>query len=269
MRCIAFRVWPMVLLLVATVACAQDPKPKASKKAAAPKDEPKLTKAQEEYKALVKDYQTERNEFQKALSEAKTDEEKAKVREEKQPNVKEFADKFLEIADQHPSDPGAVDCLIWVTNFARGTDQANKSMDLLLSEHLDDPRAIRMMGNLTRMPDGEKKLKKIIKENASNKDVQGAATYFLGELYFDKAENGDESAGAQAEKLFDEFIEKFSKEKMSSAFVSKAKGNLKEIRTLGVGKEAPEIEAEDIEGEKFKLSEYRGKVVLLDFWGDW
>ena len=38
---------------------------------------------------------------------------------------------------------------------------------------------------------------------------------------------------------------------------------------LNVGNEAPEIEAEDLDGETFKLSDYRGKVVLLDFWGNW
>jgi hypothetical protein len=36
-----------------------------------------------------------------------------------------------------------------------------------------------------------------------------------------------------------------------------------------VGQPAPEIEAEDLDGKKFKLSDYRGKVVLLDFWGHW
>ena len=32
---------------------------------------------------------------------------------------------------------------------------------------------------------------------------------------------------------------------------------------------APEIEGEDIDGVPFKLSDYRGKVVVLDFWGNW
>jgi len=36
-----------------------------------------------------------------------------------------------------------------------------------------------------------------------------------------------------------------------------------------VGQAAPEIESEDLDGQKFKLSDYRGKVVLLDFWGHW
>ena len=35
------------------------------------------------------------------------------------------------------------------------------------------------------------------------------------------------------------------------------------------GKTAPDIEGEDIDGKKFKLSDYRGKVVVLDFWGNW
>ena len=38
---------------------------------------------------------------------------------------------------------------------------------------------------------------------------------------------------------------------------------------LNVGDVALEIEGEDLDGTKFKLSDYRGKVVLLDFWGHW
>ena len=36
-----------------------------------------------------------------------------------------------------------------------------------------------------------------------------------------------------------------------------------------VGKMAPEIVGPDIDEAEFKLSDYRGKVVVLDFWGDW
>jgi peroxiredoxin len=42
-------------------------------------------------------------------------------------------------------------------------------------------------------------------------------------------------------------------------------------RDLGprIGEAAPEIEGEDLEGKPFKLSDYRGKVVLLQFWPSW
>lgn len=36
-----------------------------------------------------------------------------------------------------------------------------------------------------------------------------------------------------------------------------------------VDQPAPEIVGKDLDGKPMKLSEFRGKVVLLDFWGDW
>jgi hypothetical protein len=41
------------------------------------------------------------------------------------------------------------------------------------------------------------------------------------------------------------------------------------LRQLAIGKPAPEIEGEDIDGRPLRLSDYRGKVVVLDFWGHW
>ena len=38
---------------------------------------------------------------------------------------------------------------------------------------------------------------------------------------------------------------------------------------LTIGKLAPDFTAKDADGVEFKLSDYRGKVVVLDFWGFW
>jgi hypothetical protein len=38
---------------------------------------------------------------------------------------------------------------------------------------------------------------------------------------------------------------------------------------INVGQVAQDISAEDLDGVPFKLSDYRGKVVVLDFWGHW
>lgn len=38
---------------------------------------------------------------------------------------------------------------------------------------------------------------------------------------------------------------------------------------LDAGNLVPEITGEDLEGTSFKLSDYKGKVIMLDFWGDW
>lgn len=48
-----------------------------------------------------------------------------------------------------------------------------------------------------------------------------------------------------------------------------AKARLNDWHNLAVGKTAPEIEGVDIHGNPLKLSDYRGKVVALVFWGTW
>lgn len=48
-----------------------------------------------------------------------------------------------------------------------------------------------------------------------------------------------------------------------------AKQKLFASQHLRIGKVAPEVEGEDAEGKQFKLSDYRGKVVFFNFWGDW
>lgn len=49
----------------------------------------------------------------------------------------------------------------------------------------------------------------------------------------------------------------------------KAEPELFGLRHLAVGKMAPDIEGTDQDGVRFKLSDYRGKVVLLDFWSEY
>ncbi len=49
----------------------------------------------------------------------------------------------------------------------------------------------------------------------------------------------------------------------------KAESELYELRNLTVGNQPPEIEGLDQDGQPLKLSDYRGKVVLLYFWSEY
>jgi RNA polymerase sigma-70 factor (ECF subfamily) len=49
-------------------------------------------------------------------------------------------------------------------------------------------------------------------------------------------------------------------------YLRRAKAELDEMEFRAVGKMAPEIEGVDLDGRPMKLSEHRGKVVLLSFW---
>lgn len=48
-----------------------------------------------------------------------------------------------------------------------------------------------------------------------------------------------------------------------------AKSRLDEMENLVVGKPAPAIDGTGMDGRPLKLSDYRGKVVVLVFWGTW
>jgi len=65
------------------------------------------------------------------------------------------------------------------------------------------------------------------------------------------------------ESTLDEYV------KGNEKLVESVKKELFVIQNLAIGKEAPEITANDLDGVEFNLSDYRGKVVFLDFWGDW
>jgi thiol-disulfide isomerase/thioredoxin len=48
-----------------------------------------------------------------------------------------------------------------------------------------------------------------------------------------------------------------------------AASQLHELRHLRVGKVAPDIQGEGVDGAKLKLSDFRGKVTVLVFWASW
>ena len=71
-------------------------------------------------------------------------------------------------------------------------------------------------------------------------------------------------------KLLQEVIDSAAKGAVNrTPLVDVAKKELFELQNLSVGMVAPDIVGEDLDGIEFRLSDYRGKVVMLDFWGHW
>ena len=57
----------------------------------------------------------------------------------------------------------------------------------------------------------------------------------------------------------------FPKNKAVQSFVAK----MAEVKSVSVGQMAPEFELNNTEGKLVKLSDFKGKYVLLDFWASW
>jgi thiol-disulfide isomerase/thioredoxin len=78
---------------------------------------------------------------------------------------------------------------------------------------------------------------------------------------------------SEAERLFESVIQTYSNCPVpvhpELTLGERAAQNLYELQHLWIGETAPEIKGDDLDGQKLKLSDYRGKVVFLSFWGSW
>lgn len=132
-----------------------------------------------------------------------------------------------------------------------------------------------------------------------NREARGNATFALGRLLKQKSELlgwlqnapdilNDEWRKAATEeakttdsltlrrdaaRMFESVIQTYSNCPIpvapESTLGEEAGPALYELQHLSIGQVAPEIDGEDLDGEKLKLSDYRGKIVLLSFWGSW
>jgi len=124
--------------------------------------------------------------------------------------------------------------------------------------------------------DSEALLRKL--QSHDKKEVKGVALFTLAQVLKQRADSkadsdvkAAEKLRKEAEKLFEEAAEKYAD--VSAGYRGSvgeaAKKELYEIRNLAVGRPAPEVEGVDQDGKKFKLSDYKGKVVLFDFWSQY
>lgn len=56
---------------------------------------------------------------------------------------------------------------------------------------------------------------------------------------------------------------------LTIVYITFTTGKQEKKEALVVGLEAPDFEVVDLEGNIFRLSDYRGKGVVLNFWGTW
>jgi hypothetical protein len=269
--------WAGAVALLAAVTAAGAAGPQA--KDDPPKQQRPPQSAAEKYQAILKEYADAQKAFNDANRQAKTNEEKQKVRAALAPKPEQFAARFLKLAEDHPKDPAAVDALIWVVRTANNTannrPEQVRAADILLRDHMDSPKLgmgqPALSWNLSWGPNGVQRLRDVVAKSP-HREVQGrAAWWLLQQLKLRADRGGTEEQKKEIEALYERIVKDYYDVEIRDGvpFGPFIEGMWNKARNLLVGKVAPDIVGEDIDGVKFKLSDYRGKVVMLDFWGHW
>lgn len=189
-------------------------------------------------------------------------------------NNSKFLDAIAARAEKDEKDPAAANLLGWLATTAGYMSVGQKAGLRLIEKYPDSPAVAQACMALVRSesPKAENALKLALTKSTIPA-VKAAAAMALGQLLASRLDEMADDPGeadkvaAEAEKYLVMVIDQYAKD--IPATKAAAEVELNALRTIRVGKEAPEIAAPDLDGRQFKLSDYRGKVVLLDFWGHW
>lgn len=211
-----------------------------------------------------------------------------------------YASRFLALAEDHPEDSAAGDALLWIVENVRGRSETTKALDLLTANHINSTKLGPACGHVARSRSlSAEKLLRALLEKSSHADVRAQACYYLALLLDSEATVADQlqaepdlaprvlqyygqdygkhlasldpgELAKQREQVYETMSKSFPDVTVQDTTLGKvAEKALFAIRHLAVGRVAPEIQGEDVFGKEFKLSDYRGKVVMLTFWGHW
>ncbi len=225
---------------------------------------------QQEFDALQKEADEAYREWRMAVRKASEEE-----REElfAQDPMAPFLARFQAGAAKYAGQEAAVPFLVWIVQWGgrmEGTAGTDSFMTLLTT-HAKSPALAGMASMLPdydhiageQAPQALAAIQTIAKENPDKK-VQGWATFAVHQKTLQEGELGSE-AYDQAKAAV------IAKARVSGDdwLVRQAKSTIGIREQFSIGMVAPDIQALDLDGVEFRLSDYRGRVVFVDFWGDW
>lgn len=226
-----------------------------------------------DYEAAMKDYQakskalTASEAWQKAQKADDKDALKALRASVKPVDMESFAKRALAEAAQVKGED-AVPLYCQAVIYGGKSDTAKAAFATLREQHVRSPQLTMLLesgGIIARAlgpVDAAAFLEQVIADN-QDKAARAWAMYWRSmQLNVRNAPEADQQRAkelsAQAEVLA-----------TGTMLAAKIAGPRFEKERLQIGMTAPDIEGTDTDGTPFKLSDYRGKVVVLDYWGFW
>lgn len=273
-------IWSGVLVVFIPVTAAAEDKPNPG---ASPAE--RLAAIQKEHKAAEATF------YKTAQALANTPEARKKEDELWKAYDKGQADRFLaavELARADPKSEVGFGALEWVLTIPRAyyLPAGKPALELVTEHHAANPKVAKVVAwvGYFRPQMGESEaaaaaLIKAVAEKNPDRTARGQAVmavawqakHAFAMVEYKNSPDTDRLA-AEAEKAFEAVLQDYAdcpRLIRERPLGDVAKQELFELRNLRIGKVAPDIEGEDLDGVKFKLSDYRGKVVVIDFWGDW
>ncbi len=244
------------------------------------------------------------NAYYEPFRQAKTDEERQKIAETTtEPDAGPYGARARALVDEDAIDAVAFDALSFLITHRAGDEEFDRDVALLARHHFDSAKMGDAIGMLqySRRASGTALLARLAKESpdrivrgralmaqaealkdelsmstqlASLEDDEQRRNYvgYVGQSEFDRLLALDRSkAEAGVLQIYEIVVRDYADVPAARSGVigDSAKAAMHELKNLVVGKVAPNITGEDIDGVAFQLADYRGKVVLLDFWGNW
>lgn len=236
---------------------------------------PSAAQEPKSFEELTTEYQQALQKWYAALSAAENDDGTFDADKMPPHPSGEYLPRFKRIASEDNGEDGCK-ALLWLMRNSSGDPPKSGEehtgqwvLQQLEQRFVDDPcikQAVSMVGWFAWQlgnDNVERFLKTVLQRN-SNKEVRAAALFSLGRV---KAN----VRGAKAEQLkeAETLFKRVQKEYPESEAAKQAGSYLFELQNLQIGMQAPEITGTDANGEKLTLSQFRGQVVVLDFWGFW
>ena len=300
--------WALFLLLtlMTTITFAQEDQKSepAAKEESKQSKEEQQTDEDEEEKTIAEQFRSIRNTHQRAVRRNRSDmrradrEERAELLEAFEEEMQALESSVLELVEKSEEPAEKVDMLLWMDENGSEAN-SEKARNELLTNHLDSEKISGLIESMLRIPpsaDSEEALRSMIAESPHD-SVKAAATVGLSKMLksLNRLEDMDErSRERYTEIIGEEFVAKWTPEaikKESDVLLNSLLENYADVPVEGsrtnetygdmiegmmfakehleIGTTAEDIVAEDLDGEEFRLSDYRGKVVVIDFWGDW
>lgn len=232
---------------------------------------------QKKLDGIVERFDKTQKDFDKTFEDAKDDAEREALME-KRPGL-EFVAEFKALATEAKGTEIAAKSWMKVATLAADfgeKDDVIGALDVLLADHVKSPELAALpslisqrLGRVLGKEKTEAVLRTLI-EKSPEKSVQAAALYSVASTILAQKKAKPERV-AEARTMMERIQKDFAgiKSPRGQEYKAMAEALLFEMDNLQIGKTAPDFEVTDENGVKFKLSDYRGKVVVIDFWGNW